>query len=251
MQAIGIRKRWQAVNSDVYSRRPLVLRWAVAPWLSCAAVSRLGKRRESQSIYRLERWHASLPPCWPRVAHLTAVWVPLALAALGQVFRDCQWCCNIKAIFFRSASMKGGWIIPAGSFLLKIMHIYECSSMILGAITECFIPEGFFFLLAQSDLNYPSTISLTSQAITFPPKQPFWELVSWLKKGQTFLFPTTWPLSLKSWSSFYIRPPLSPTLSQLFTPSMDIFILRTLDVWATVCWKRYLHCPPVVEMDFE
>lgn len=145
MQAIGIRKRWQAVNSDVYSRRPLVLRWAVAPWLGRAAVSRLGKRRESQSIYRLERWHASLPPCWPRVAHLTAVWVPLALAALGQVFRDCQWCCNIKAIFFRSASMKGGWIIPAGSFLLKIMHIYECSSMILGAITECFIPEGFFF----------------------------------------------------------------------------------------------------------
>lgn len=111
--------------------------------------------------------------------------------------------------------------------------------------------RGVFFLLAQSDLNYPSTISLASQAITFPPKQPFWELVSWLKKGQTFLFPTTWPLSLKSWSSFYIRPPLSPTLSQLFTPSMDIFILRTLDVWATVCWKRYLHCPPVVEMDFE
>lgn len=90
MQAIGIRKRWQAVNSDVYSRRPLALRWAVAPWLSRAAVSRLGKRRESQSIYRLERWHASLPPCRPRVAHLTAVWVPLALAALGQVFRDCQ-----------------------------------------------------------------------------------------------------------------------------------------------------------------
>lgn len=111
--------------------------------------------------------------------------------------------------------------------------------------------RGVFFLLAQSDLNYPSTISLASQAITFPPKQPFWELISWLKKGQTFLFPTTWPLSLKSWSSFYIRPPLSPTLSQLFTPSMDIFILRTLDVWATVCWKRYLHCPPVVEMDFE
>lgn len=157
MQAIGIRKRWQAVNSDVYSRRPLVLRWAVAPWLSRAAVSRLGKRRESQSIYRLER-------------------------------DRCSEAAN-NAIFFRSASMKGGWIIPAGSFLLKIMHIYECSSMILGAITECFIPaEGYFsFWLRVISTILPLFRSPLKPSL-FPPNSLFesWYLGS--KRAKHFFF---------------------------------------------------------------
>lgn len=154
--------------------------------------------------------------------------------------------------------MKGGWIISAGSFLKKdYAYLWKLFNDVR-TITGCFIlAQGYFFLLAQSDLNYPPTILLASQAITPLPWQAFWELVSCLfccSKRTKHFFPATWPLSLKSWSTStldHLSPRLSlPFLSPLY-PSMDIFILRMLDVWATACWKWYFHCPPVVEMDFE
>lgn len=44
------------------------------------------------AVSHLREWGGMhlLPLSWPKETHLTAVWVPLAPAALGQVFRDWQ-----------------------------------------------------------------------------------------------------------------------------------------------------------------
>lgn len=156
--------------------------------------------------------------------------------------------------------MKGGWITPAGSFLKKIMHIYESSSMMLGPLLAVSSwQRGIFSFwlrvistilpLFHSPLKPSSPLSQTAflraSILAF----------SLLEKHRTFFSPpTTWPLSLEPWSAStldHLSPLLSlPSLSPLY-PSMDIFILRMLDVWATACWKWHFHCPPVVEMDFE
>lgn len=105
-------------------------------------------------------------------------------------------------VFFRSAGMKGGWIIPAGSipgerekkrkdyaYLWKLFNGVRI-------ITGCFIQAE-----AESDLNQPPTISLLSQAIISPAPPNsllLWESPSPLKKDQMyFLCRTTCPPPLK------------------------------------------------------
>lgn len=123
--------------------------------------------------------------------------------------------------------------------------------------------RGVFFLLAQSDLNHPPTISPASQAIISSPPSPHQNSVSkslylgslTAEKGPTFFSPRprdhflSSPEALRHETTSLPLLPL-PFLSPLY-PSMDIFILRMLDVWATAWWKWYFHCSPVVEMDFE
>lgn len=128
-------------------------------------------------------------------------------------------------------------------------------------ITGCFIlAEGYFSFWLRVISTILPLFCLWSHHFHPPqpsPKQPFWELVSWLSrclKRTKHFFPTTWPLSLKSWSAStldHLYPLLPLPFISPFYPSMDIFILRMLDVWATACGKWYFHCPPVVEMDFE
>lgn len=125
-------------------------------------------------------------------------------------------------------------------------------------ITERFIrAEGYFSFWHRVISTILPLFCLPLKPSSPPPPTEFLRAgifaLSLLEKDQTFfsLHPTTFSQVLKR---FYIRPPLSFSIYpsfHLFTPSMDIFILRMLDVWATVCWKRYFHCPPVVEMDFE
>lgn len=110
------------------------------------------------------------------------------------------------------------------------MHIYECSPMILGAITECFIPaEGYFsFWLRVVSTILPLFRSPLKPSL-FPPNSLFesWYLGSKRAKHFFFLPPDHFLSSPEAASTL---DQLSPLLSQLFTPSMDIFILRTLDV---------------------
>lgn len=140
--------------------------------------------------------------------------------------------------------MKGGWIIPAGSFLKKIMHIYESSSMMLGPLLAVSSWQRGIFPFG-SEWSQPSSHYFTrlSSHHFSPPPPPNSLSESWYlgslaaQKGPNIFFPTTWPLSLKSWSAStldHLTPLLSlPFLSPLY-PSMDIFILRMLDVWASV-----------------
>lgn len=158
--------------------------------------------------------------------------------------------------------MKGEWIIPAGSFFEKdYAYLWKLFNDVR-TITGCFIlAEGYFsFWLRVISTILPLFHSPLKPSFLLPPNSLFWEPVSWLSccsnrtKHFYFFPPTTWPLPLKPWSAStldHLSPLLSqPVLSPLY-PSMDIFILRMLDVWATACWKWYFHCPLVMEMDFE
>lgn len=117
--------------------------------------------------------------------------------------------------------MKGGWIIPAGWFLQKIMHIYESSSMILGPLqTVSSEQRGIFpFGSEWSQLSFHYFARLSSHH--FPPPNSLSEsryLGSLPARKRTKHFfspyhPTTFSQVLKR---FYIRPPLSPTLSLPF-----------------------------------
>lgn len=116
-----------------------------------------------------------------------------------------------------------------------------------------------FFLLAQSNLNHPLTISVSPLMQSFPPpQQHFWEPVSWLSsfwKGPNFFFffshMTTFTEVLKN---CHIRPPLPPTLSTLPFTSLPLnghFHLK--DAWclSNGMLEMVLSLSPVVEMDIE
>lgn len=145
-------------------------------------------------------------------------------------------------------------------FWKKIMHIYESSSVMLGPLPAVSSWQRGIFSFG-SEWSQPSSHYFTplSSHHFHPPPLRYRLSESWylgsllLEKDQTYFsyHVTTFSQVLKP---FYIRPPLSPSLSTLsFTslPPMGIFILRVLGVWVTACWKWCFHCPPVVEMDFE
>lgn len=93
-------------------------------------------------------------------------------------------------------------------------------------ITGCFIlAEGYFsFWLRVISTILPLFHSPLKPSF-YPPQKPFWELVSWLSrcsKRTKHFFPyhvTTFSDVLKH---FYIRPPLSPTLSTLSFTSLPL-----------------------------
>lgn len=149
--------------------------------------------------------------------------------------------------------MKGGWIIPAGSFLEKkkaYAYLWKLFNDVR-TITGCFIlAEGYFsFWLRVISTILPLFHSPLKPSPPPTPPTAFLRagilVLSLPKKDQT------WTLSLKSWRASTLDHPSSLFFLSPLYPSMDIFILRMLDVWATACWKWYFHCPPVVEMDFE
>lgn len=124
--------------------------------------------------------------------------------------------------------MKGGWIIPAGSILKKIMHIYESSSMMLGPLLAVSSWQRGSFPFG-SEWSQPSSHYFTRlSSHHFPPLPPQPAFLragilalSLLKKDQTFFSDhvTTFLQVLKH---FYIRPPLSPTLSTLSFTSLPL-----------------------------
>lgn len=124
--------------------------------------------------------------------------------------------------------MKGGWIIPAGSILKKIMHIYESSSMMLGPLLAVSSWQRGSFPFG-SEWSQPSSHYFTRlSSHHFPPLPPtslFWELVSWLSrcsKRTKHFFSYHVTTFLQVLKHFYIRPPLSPTLSTLSFTSLPL-----------------------------
>ncbi len=132
--------------------------------------------------------------------------------------------------------MKGGWIIPAGSFLKKdYAYLWKLFNDVR-TITGCFIlAEGYFsFWLRVISTILPLFHSPLKPSC--PPQTAFLRAgilaLLQLKKDQTF-FPyhvTTFSQVLKR---FYIRPPLSPTLSTRSFTSLPLnghFHLK--DAWS-------------------
>lgn len=134
-------------------------------------------------------------------------------------------------------------------------------------ITSCFILAEGYLSFWLSDWSHPSfhlfTRLLSHHSHCLPPPPncllESWRLGSLAQKGPD-LFSCRVTTFSRVAQHIHIRPPLSTSLSLYFSLTslsitslspMDICILRMLDVWATPCWKWYVHCPPVVEMDFE